>query len=192
MEDDDLNASTIQQPDVSGASLLFHPQSESLFQFTIRVPEKGVQYSGSLAVEKIDLRFGLDADPSSSRYVAFSVPHASKEYLKYSRVKQRVGAAAELLYLLPPSELRSLLRIARPAPTVRLLEPQEKTILEGSLTRIDLVFNAGTDQIRDGKLYLSCSPAPISAEEYERYFFWYPDVEAVSCGWSLSCPCEAA
>lgn len=52
--------------------------------------------------------------------------------------------------------------------------------VQGSLTRIDLTFNAGADQIMDGKLYLSCSPAPASLEEYERYFFWYPDVEAVS------------
>src|SRR5690606_41013815 len=44
VDEEDLNASTIQQPDVSGASLLFTPHAEVLFQFTIRVPEKGVQY----------------------------------------------------------------------------------------------------------------------------------------------------
>ena len=132
-----IDAATVRQPDVSGATLLFIPQDEGLFEFSVRVPEKGVQYSGSLAVEQVELTFAFDDAQASSTAeqphgVSFLVPFASKEYLKYSRVKQRANVAAELLFLLPPSQLPSMLRIARPAPTLRLIAPQDRSILEVS------------------------------------------------------------
>ena len=76
-----------------------------------------------------------------------------------------------------------LVRINEPKPNVVLLTPPTVTnsaepllLLQGVIQRVELAFYSYLDVIKNGKLYLSADPTPISLDEA---VFWYPDISEV-------------
>jgi len=83
----------------------------------------------------------------------------------------------------------TLLLISKPLPLITLIEPitsngnNDVVMLQGPVQRLNVVFQCGSNDLRNGRVYLSSDSNPTSTSSA---LFWYPDTSSITSLSSLT------